>query len=155
MSNKKILYFGLVTIILILVIGIFIQNKKKSSDVFYTVPLPEEVVRQYFTAWSNKDYPNMYATLSDGFKKLEPTAKDLATFREFASSQGIEEIKIINIKEESNDGTTAQVDYSVEFILNNLEKRSFSGTFTLKYRQGDIIPGWKLTHPYGENVDVS
>lgn len=154
MSNKKILYFGLVTIILILVIGIFIQNKKKSSETVYTVPLPEEVVRQYFTAWSNKDYPNMYATLSDGFKKLEPTAKDLATFREFASSQGIEEIKIINIKEESNDGTTAQVDYSVEFILNNLEKRPFSGTFTLKYRQGDIIPGWKLTHPYGENIDI-
>lgn len=155
MNNKKILYFGLVIIILILVIGIFIQNKKKDLDVVYTVPLPEEVVRQYFTSWNNKDYPNMYATLSDGFKKLEPTAKDLATFREFAGSQGIEEIKIINIEEESNDKTTAQVDYSVEFILNNLEKRSFSGTFTLKYRQGDIIPGWKLTHPYGENVDVS
>lgn len=154
MSNKKILYFGLVTIILILVIGIFIQNKKKSSETVYTVPLPEEVVRQYFASWNNKDYPNMYATLSDGFKKLEPTAKDLATFRKFASSQGIEDIKIINIKEESNDGTTAQVDYSVEFILNNLEKRPFSGTFTLKYRQGDIIPGWKLTHPYGENIDI-
>lgn len=155
MNNKKILYIGLVMIILILVTGIFIQNKKKSSDVGYTVPLAEEVVKQYFTAWNNKDYPNMYATLSDGFKKLEPTAKDLATFREFASSQGIEKIKIMNLKEESNDGTTVQVDYSVEFILNNFEKRSFSGTFTLKYRRGDIIPGWKLIHPYGDNIDIS
>ncbi len=117
--------------------------------------MPEEVVRQYFTAWSNKDYVNMYATFSDGFKKIDSNAKDLTTFREFASSQGINGVNIINIKETSNDGETANVDYNVEFILADDTKRQFSDSFTLKFRQGDVIQGWKMIHPYGENVDTS
>lgn len=153
MRDKKILYVGLVIILIILVIGIFIQSRKKGSEI-YAVPLPEDVVKQYFVSWSNKNYPDMYATISDGFKKIELTAKDLATFREFASSQGIEEIKIINIKEESNDRTMAVVVYNVEFSLSDGRKQEFSDKFSLKYRQGDIIPGWKLIHPYGENIDA-
>ena len=97
----------------------------------------------------------MYAVISDGFKKIDPNAKDLATFRNFASSQGIESINILNIEEKSNDETTAQVDYSIEFILSDSNKRPFSDKFTLKYRKGDVIQGWKLIHPYGENIDNS
>ncbi len=155
MSNKKRFYIGLTIIVLFLLIGIFIQNNKKNEEVIYTVPSPEEVVRQYFTAWNNKNYPDMYATISDGFKRIDPNAKDLATFRNFASSQDIGGVNIITIEEKSNDKTTAQIDYSVEFILVNGQKNNFSGTFTLKYRQGDIILGWKLIHPYGENIDTS
>lgn len=97
----------------------------------------------------------MYATLSDGFKRIDPNAKDLVTFRSFASSQGIEGVNIISIEEKSNDGKTASVDYSVEFILSDGSRSPFTGTFTLKFRQGDVIQGWKLIHPYGENIDTS
>ena len=157
MVNEKIMYLGLIIIMIIFVLGIIYTNikQKKAQESEYKFPLPEDVVMQYFTAWNNKDYVNMYATFSDGFKKLDPNAKDLATFRNFASSQGIENINIISIKETSNDGETASVEYSVEFILSNGSKRQFSDKFTLKFRQGDIIQGWKLIHPYGENIDTS
>lgn len=121
----------------------------------YSIKTPEEIVRQYFESWDKEDWPNMYATLSDGFKKIDPNAKDLSTFRSFASSQGIEGVTIINIQEESNDGTTAIVSYSIEFALSNGNKQSFTDKFTLKFRQGDTIQGWKLIHPYGENIDTS
>lgn len=136
--------------------GIAYISLTKSDEVIdYKIPNPEEVVRQYFTAWGNKDYAGMYAAISDGFKKIEPTARNLQTLREYANSQSIDGIKILSIKESSNDGRTASVDYSVEFLLSNGKKSKFDGTFTLKYRQGDIIPGWKLIHPYGENIDMS
>lgn len=176
-TNKKILYVGIVIILLIIVIGIFVVNSKKQNEENYTTPRPEEVVRQYFTAWNNKNYPDMYATISDGFKRIDPNAKDLAAFRNFANSQGVGGINILNIKLESMTmdgkpvdkkmfgmpGMEAVVDYRVEFILgggneaheNTDQKRDFNGTFTLKYRQGDIIPGWKLIHPYGNNIDTS
>ncbi len=121
----------------------------------YPIKKPEEVVRQYFGSWDKKDWPNMYAAISDGFKKIDPDAKNLATFRSFASSQGIEGVKIISLNEESNDGSTSTVTYSVEFALSDGSKRPFSDSYTLKFRQGDIIPGWKMIHPYGPNVDTS
>ena len=154
-NNKKTLIVGILIIALVVVIGILIVNKTKTEEVTYEQPAPEEAVRQYFTAWSNKNYPDMYAVISDGFKKIDPNAKDLATFRNFASSQGIESINILNIEEKSNDETTAQVDYSIEFILSDGSKQEFSDKFTLKFRQGDVISGWKLIHPYGENIDTS
>lgn len=148
---------GVAIITAIFVVGlIYIQFSQQNAVADnYQVATPEEVVRQYFTTWNNKDWPNMYATLSDGFKKIDPNAKDLATFRNFASSQGAEGVKIISIKEESNDGTTASVAYSVEFTLSDGSMRPFSDKFTLKFRQGDVIPGWKLIHPYGPNIDIS
>ena len=134
---------------------IFISLSNGNANVEYEVPSPEEVVKQYFNAWSSKNYPDMYAAISDGFKKIEPTAKDLSTFKKYAESQGIDNVRILLIKEASNDGQTAAVDYSVEFLLSNGKKSQFGGTYTLKYRKGDIIPGWKLIHPYGENIDNS
>ncbi len=155
MGNKKILYTGLFLILAVAVIGIFVINNNKDTVEEYTTPGPEDVVRQYFNAWNDKNYPDMYATISDGFKRIEPTAKDLRTFRDYAGSQNIEGIRIINIKEMSNDGTLAIVDYTVEFTLSDGSGQEFSDEFSLKYRQGDIIPGWKLIHPYGENIDAS
>jgi len=150
------LYWGVGILAAIMITGIaYVQLTQPSPEQSYQTPSPEEVVSQYFTAWNNKDWPNMYATLSDGFKKIDPDAKDLATFRDFASSQGVEGVEILNIQETSNDGATAGVSYSVEFTLNDGSKRRFDDTFTLKFRQGDIIPGWKLIHPYGPNIDTS
>ncbi len=148
---------GIAIIAVIFVAGLIYVQFTKQNEVAdnYKIAAPEEVVRQYFTSWNNKDWPNVYATISDGFKKIDPNAKDLATFRNFSSAQGIEVINVLIIRETSNDGTTASVDYSVEFILSDESKRPFSDRFTLKYRQGDIIPGWKLIHPYGPNIDTS
>ncbi len=154
-SNKKKIV--LIAAFLLFFIGgiAYISLLPKDEPPEYNVPSPEEVVRQYFTAWNSKNYPDMYAAISDGFKKIEPTAKDLRTFRAYAESQDITNVKILSIKEASNDGQTASVDYSVEFLLSDGKKSRFDGTFTLKYRQGDVIPGWKLIHPYGENIDTS
>lgn len=157
MANKKLMYGGLIVITIIFILGIVYNNiqQKKAQESEYKFPQPEEVVRQYFTAWNNEDYADMYAVISDGFKKIDPNAKDLAIFRNFASSQGIEKVNILNIKEISNDGETASVDYSTEFILSDGTSKKFNDKFTLKYRQGDVIQGWKLIHPYGENIDTS
>ena len=133
---------------------VYIAFSNKGEKINYEIPLPEKVVEQYFTAWNNQNYPDMYAAISDGFKKIEPTAKDLRAFKSYASSQGIDNAKILSIKEILNDGKTAAVDYSIEFLLSDGKKRKFEGTFTLKYRKGDVIPGWKLIHPYGENIDA-
>ena len=155
--NKKIMYSGLAILLLVLLLGILWQNRqlKTVQEEGYQFPSPEAVVRQYFTAWNEKNYPDMYATLSDGFKKIDPNAKDLATFRQFASAQGIEGLKIKGITEKSNDGQTAEVEYTVEFTLADGTTKPFQGTYTLKYRRSDVIQGWKLIHPYGENIDRS
>ena len=154
-SNKKN-YAIIAAFALFIIAGIVyitLTNDDKIPD--YETPSPEKVVEQYFASWGNKNYPDMYAAVSDGFKKIEPTAGDLRAFKGYAESQGISGIRIISIKEASNDGITSFVDYSAEFMLSNGKKSEFDGTFTLKYRKGDVIPGWKLIHPYGENIDVS
>ncbi len=153
-TNKKILYIGLGILFIIFVIGIIWVNSAPKAEE-YNFPSPEKVVEQYFTSWNNKDYANMYATFSDGFKKIEPTAKTLQDFKSYVDSQNIESVEIINIKEISNDGQPASINYNVIFVLANGQRASYQGNFTLKYRKGDVIQGWKLIHPYGENIDNS
>ncbi len=153
-TNKKILYIGLAVLFVIFVVGIIWTNSRPLGEE-YNFPSPEKVVEQYFTAWNNKDYVNMYATFSDGFKKIEPTAATLQDFKDYVVSQNIKAVNIVNIKEMSNDGQTSSIDYNVEFLLDNGQKLPYEGTFILKYRKGDVIQGWKLIHPYGENIDNS
>ncbi len=128
---------------------------EEQSAPSYTFPKPEEVVQQYFESWNRKDYASMYSTFSDGFRKIDPNAETLEDFKNFVDSQGIAGVKIIGLKIASNNGITAGVDYSVEFTLADGSEQPFSGTYTLKFRTGDIIRGWKLIHPYGENIDTS
>ena len=155
-TNKKILYMGIIIIALFLVTSIIIINSKNKKSVEeYDFPNPEEIVRQYFTAWSNKDFPNMYSTISDGFKRIEPTAATFQDFKNYVNSQGIESIDITNIEETGNNEETATVSYNGVFTLSNGQKTNYDGTFTLKYRKGDVIQGWKLIHPYGDNIDTS
>lgn len=132
-----------------------ILNKQDASTKNILTNGPIDVVRQYFNSWNEKNWTGMYETISDGFKRIDSNAKDITTFSNFAGSQGIESVRIIDIKEELNDGTNAIVDYSVEFILSDGAKQIFNGEFSLKFRQNDNISGWKLIHPYGPNVDTS
>src|SRR3989344_8620342 len=102
-TNKKILYIGLLVLFTVFVIGIVWANSKPVVEE-YNFPSPENVVRQYFTAWNNRDYANIYATFSDGFKRIEPTAANLQNFKDYLDSQNIETVNIIKIKEAGNDG---------------------------------------------------
>lgn len=131
----------------------FEDEKNFAGD--YAFPKPDEVVQQYFEAWDRKDYANMYSTFSDGFRKIDGNAATLEDFKKFVDAQGISGVKIVGVRMTSNNGLTASVDYSVEFTLADGSAKPFSGTYTLKFRAGDIIRGWKLIHPYGENIDTS
>jgi len=156
-SNKNLLYGGIL-ILIIVIAGIYIfdltRDSKKNS--IETVGLsPEEVITLYFESWDKKDYATMYPLFSDGFKKIEPTAKTLNSFENYASSQNVDSIKVNSLTEKFTDESTSVIDYSVMFILNDGSQIPFNSEFTLRYRNNDKVPGWKMIHPYGDNVDTS
>ena len=114
---------------------------------------PEQVVVLYFQSWNDEQYDIMYSLVSDGFKQIEPTAK---TFEEFkANMEKFYDtalgIRLIEAKETYNTGQEAGIDYKIEITNKDDTKKEFSSTYTLKKRAN----GWKLIHPYGENIDTS
>ena len=115
---------------------------------------PEAAVYSYFTAWDRHDYTAMYGLMSDGFKKLEPSASSPDSFRIYAELQSTDKVKILSVREVSNGEGQATVDYEVEFTTQG-KKIPFRGSYTLKYRSKDAQPGWKLIHPYGDHIDTS
>ncbi len=135
--------------------GFTFFSSEQNSAAAFSFPKPDEVVQQYFEAWDRKDYANTYSAFSDGFRKIDANAATLDDFRNYTRAQGIESVKISGLKLASNNGLTATVDYSIEFTLADGSTKPFSGTYTLKFRAGDIIRGWKLIHPYGKNIDTS
>jgi len=150
---NKVVVLSLLLLIVLVGIG-FVLTSQQNQTTDFKPSDPEQVVRQYFESWDKKDWPNMYSVISDGFKKIEPTAKTLSDFKQYVESQNISGINILSIKEQTNDGKAATVDYSVGGLLSD-GTTSFNGSFTLKYREADIIRGWKLIHPYGSNIDTS
>src|SRR3989338_4819024 len=147
----KIILAGVVILAAVILLGGWYsyQQQQQKLQEQYQFPTPAEMVVGYFTAWNNQDYPVMYATISDGFKKIDLSAQNLAAFKQYVQSQPITGVTIILVAEKSNDGATAMVGYEVEFAYNHGQRQPYSGTFTLKNRQGDVIRGWKLIHPYG------
>jgi len=139
---------------LIVLILILLNGCSKTSDTIKGNSIPEKIVQEYFTAWANEDYEKMYSFISDGFKKIEHTAANLEEFENYAISQKITKIGIPNVEEKSNNGKEATVEYAVEFYTAT-NKIPFAGSFTLKYKENDETPGWKLIHPYGENIDTT
>ena len=150
--KRKVLIISVIVFLLVVGLGITLQLQQKTDH--FEFPKAEEVVRNYFESWDKKNWVEMYSTFSDGFKKIEPTAKTLTDFRKYAEAQKIDGVEILFISEKSNDGKTAVVDYSVEFSSSDGSKSKFDGTFTLKFREGDIVHGWKLIHPYGNKIDA-
>ena len=144
-------------------------EQEQTQQTEYSIKKPEEVTKQYFESWDIKDWPNMYATISDGFKRIDSDAKNFQSFIKFAGVQGVSRVEILNLNLESYTmddqemprdmpgmpNMQAIVAYSVEFTLSDGGKQTFSDKFTLKFRQGDVIAGWKLIHPYGQNIDTS
>ncbi len=114
---------------------------------------PEQVVILYFQAWNDEQYDVMYSLISDGFKQIDPQAKTIAEFKAnmkkfFDVALGV---RIIEAAESYNNGQEAGIDYKIEIINKDNTKKEFSSTYTLKKRTN----GWKLIHPYGENIDTT
>ena len=113
---------------------------------------PVGVVTTYYESWDARDYATMYSLISDGFKDLEPTAKDFDSFTAYMDSyfDTAKGITIISVVEATQNGDSATVDYAVALDLNAGSK-PFSGAYTLRKR----ATGWKLIHPYGDFIDTT
>ena len=114
---------------------------------------PEQVVILYFQSWNDEQYNVMYSLISDGFKQIEPTAKKFDDFKSYMAkfyetSLGV---KVIESKESYRNEKEAGVDYKIEITNKDNTKKEFSSTYTLKKRAN----GWKLIHPYGQNIDTT
>jgi hypothetical protein len=149
---------------LILMAPVFISACTQQSTITtttiskpYSELTPKEVVELYFSSWNTRDYETMYKTVSDGFKRIDPNATSLEAFKNhldkfFQRGRGV---KLVKAEELLNDGENASVEYTIELDLIDRGKTEFSGSYSLKYRKNDTLAGWKLIHPYGENVDTS
>lgn len=129
-----------------------IQNEKnQSSDV--SALTPEQVVTLYFQSWNDKKYDVMYSLISDGFKKLEPTAQNFGDFQLYMDSffETEKGINIIQAKQAYQSDSDSGVNYKIEIIGKDGVKKEFENAYTLKKRQN----GWKLIHPYGEHIDTA
>lgn len=94
----------------------------------------------------------MYTLVSDGFKKVEPSAASLESFKneqEKFFEKG-DSIKVVKAVTASTNGKIAKVDYTIELGLKT-GKPQFSGTYTVRNTDN----GWKLIHPYGNVFDVN
>ena len=115
--------------------------------------IPEQVVVLYFQSWNDEKYDVMYSLVSDGFKKIEPTAKTFEDFKSYMAkfydtSLGV---RVIEAKESYKNDKEAGVDYKIEITNKDGTKKEFSNTYTLKKKTN----GWKLIHPYGQNIDTT
>ena len=125
---------------------------------------PEQVVILYFQAWNDEQYDVMYSLISDGFKQIEPTAKTFDDFKSYMAkfyetSLGV---KVIEAKETYQTGKESGVEYKIEITNKDGTKKEFSSTYTLKKRASNAseptrsqVTGWKLIHPYGQNIDTT
>ena len=150
--NKKIFQ-------IVFLIFLFINSCTKTKQIQTVSPEdvsalnPEQVVILYFQAWNDEQYDVMYSLISDGFKQLEPTAKTFEKFKAnmekfYETSLGV---RIVEAKEAYQSENEVGVNYKIEIISKDSTKKEFSSAYTLKKRAN----GWKLIHPYGENIDKS
>ena len=114
---------------------------------------PEQVVILYFQSWNNKKYDVMYSLISDGFKKIEPTANTFDDFQLYMDSffETEKSVNILESKQAYQSENEAGVNYRIEITRKDSSKKEFENAYTLKKREN----GWKLIHPYGENIDTS
>lgn len=122
-----------------------------SEDV--SILTPQEVVILYFQAWNDEQYDAMYSLISDGFKQIEPTAKTFEDFKSYINkfydtSLGV---SVVSAKEAYQNEKEAGIEYKIEIKNKDGTKKPFSSSYTLKKREN----GWKLIHPYGENIDTT
>ena len=125
---------------------------------------PEQVVTLYFQAWNDEQYDVMYSIISDGFKKIEPTAITFEDFKLYMEKfyDTASGVRIIKAKEDYKNEKEAGVDYKIEITNKDGTKKEFASTYTLKKKTSNAseltrsqVTGWKLIHPYGQNIDTT
>ena len=135
-----------------------------SEDI--SVLTPEQVVILYFQAWNDEQYDVIYSLISDGFKQIEPTAKTFNDFKSYMEKfyDTALGVRVLEAKESYSTDKEAGVDYKIEITRKDGTKREFSSVYTLKKRASNAserertrsqVTGWKLIHPYGENIDTT
>jgi hypothetical protein len=149
-----ILMKWLLLLSVILIAGCVEDSSLFTPRIISTANSPEDAVRLYFESWNNKDWRGMYNLISDGFKKIEPTAANYSAFEKFLDASAVKSVKIQLINVTSNDGTTANIDYIVIYNMSNTTAKSESN-FIVKFKPNDKPPGWKMIQPYGEKADES
>ena len=114
---------------------------------------PEQVVSFYFQAWNDEQYNVMYSLISDGFKQIEPTAKTFNDFKDYMGKfyETASGVRVLEARESYKNDKEAGVDYKIQITNKDGTKKDFSSTYTLKKRTN----GWKLIHPYGQNIDTT
>ena len=60
-------------------------------------------------------------------------------------------VKVLEAKESYQNEKETGVNYKIEITNKDGTKKEFSSTYTLKKRAN----GWKLIHPYGQNIDTT
>ncbi len=113
----------------------------------------EHIVKEYYTSLNNKDYSAMYSLISEGFKQIEPTAKDLTTFQQEMSKffDAATSIMVTSTSIRSETPTEVVVDYVALITLKSGTQQELKSGFTVKKKP----EGWRLIHPYGKNIDTS
>ena len=147
---KRMFYF---LTMLVLIVSACQKNSANVNQNDVSSLTPKQVVRIYYESWNNKNYEVMYSLISDGFKQIEPTAKTFDDFKNYMSkfydtSTGIE---IVEIKESYQNDKESGVNYKINVVGKNGKKTQFGSIYTLKKRAN----GWKLIHPYGNNIDTN
>ena len=95
----------------------------------------------------------MYSLISEGFKQIEPTAKDLTTFQQEMSKffDAATSIMVTSTSIRSETPTEVVVDYVALITLKSGTQQELKSGFTVKKKP----EGWRLIHPYGKNIDTS
>lgn len=112
-----------------------------------------KIVEKYYTALNEKNYQVMYSLISEGFKHIEPTAKSYDLFATYMNKfyDTSESIRLTKTTGTSASADKVVVDYVAEIVLKNGVIKELKSSFTVKKKP----EGWKLIHPYGQNIDTS
>lgn len=123
------------------------QQSSPESDI------AQKIVADYYTALNNQDYQTMYGFISEGFKKIEPTAATYDDFEEYMSKffDTMEGIEVTSTKMASVGSNEIVVDYVAVMKMKTGGTKELKSSFTVKKKP----EGWRLIHPYGENIDTS
>src|SRR3972149_5660800 len=111
MKNKSSLIEKMFLVLFVILFVLVIVQQAGSINQTASLLTPEGSVRYYFEAWNNKSCDVMYNAISDGFKKIEPTAANLTEFIKLIESSHVNRVDIRLINTTTNDGFSANVDF--------------------------------------------
>ena len=112
-----------------------------------------DIVDLYYKSLNNKNYETMYSLISEGFKQIEPTAKDYQTFELYMKrfSNSFESVEAKDIRLVESFAEAGKVSYNMFLKPKNVEMQQLNLTTELKIKNNE----WKMIHPYSNKIDGS